>query len=74
MPSAFDLLAAIFALASAGVTHAPHLGERVHVEGHVVHLALAVGDGAVHVVVELGELGRRTPQTSCSEVWKMWAP
>ena len=36
--------------------HAPHFGERVHVEGHVVDLALVVGDGAVHVVVELGEL------------------
>ena len=39
-----------------GGDHAgPHLGERVHVEGHVVDLALVVGDGGVHVVVELGE-------------------
>ena len=33
----------------------PHLGERVHVERHVVHVAAEVGHGRVHVVVELGE-------------------
>lgn len=33
----------------------PHLGEGVHVEGHVVHVAVEVGDGRVDVVVELGE-------------------
>ena len=33
----------------------PHLGERVHVERHVVHAAAEVGHGRVHVVVELGE-------------------
>ena len=33
----------------------PHLGERVHVEGHVVHLAVEVRDRRVDVVVELGE-------------------
>ena len=39
-----------------GGDHArPHLGKRVHVEGHVVDLAFVVGDGGVHVVVELGE-------------------
>ena len=33
----------------------PHLGEGVHVEGHVVHVAVEVGDRRVDVVVELGE-------------------
>ena len=33
----------------------PHLGEGVHVEGHVVHVALEVGDRRVDVVVELSE-------------------
>ena len=33
----------------------PHLGEGVHVEGHVVHAAAEVGDRRVDVVVELGE-------------------
>ena len=33
----------------------PHLGEGVHVEGHVVHVAMEVGDRRVDVVVELGE-------------------
>ena len=33
----------------------PHLGEGVHVEGHVVHVAAEVGDRRVDVVVELGE-------------------
>lgn len=33
----------------------PHLGERVHVERHVVHVAAEVGHRRVHVVVELGE-------------------
>ena len=33
----------------------PHLGEGVHVEGHVVHVAVEVGDRRVNVVVELGE-------------------
>lgn len=33
----------------------PHLGEGVHVEGHVVHAAVEVGDRRVDVVVELGE-------------------
>ena len=33
----------------------PHLGEGVHVEGHVVHPAVEVGDRRVDVVVELGE-------------------
>ena len=35
---------------------APHLAERVHIERHVVRLALIVSDGAVDVVVELREL------------------
>ena len=33
----------------------PHLGEGVHVEGHVVHVAVEVGDRRVDVVVELGK-------------------
>ena len=33
----------------------PHLGEGVHVKGHVVHVAVEVGDRRVNVVVELGE-------------------
>ena len=33
----------------------PHLGEGVHVKGHVVHVAVEVGDRRVDVVVELGE-------------------
>lgn len=33
----------------------PHLGEGVHVEGHVVHVAAEVGYRRVDVVVELGE-------------------
>ena len=33
----------------------PHLGEGVHVEGHVVHVTVEVGDRRVDVVVELGE-------------------
>ena len=33
----------------------PHLGEGVHVEGHVVHVAMEVGYRRVDVVVELGE-------------------
>lgn len=33
----------------------PHLGKGVHVEGHVVHVAVEVGDRRVDVVVELGE-------------------
>ena len=33
----------------------PHLGEGVHVEGHVVHVAVEVGDRRVDVVVELCE-------------------
>lgn len=33
----------------------PHLGEGVHVEGHVVDVAVEVGDRRVNVVVELGE-------------------
>lgn len=33
----------------------PHLGEGVHVEGHVVHVAVEVGYRRVDVVVELGE-------------------
>lgn len=33
----------------------PHLGEGVHVEGHVVHAAVEVDDRRVDVVVELGE-------------------
>lgn len=33
----------------------PHLGEGIHVEGHVVHAAVEVGDRRVDVVVELGE-------------------
>ena len=33
----------------------PHLGEGVHVEGHVVYAAAEVGDRRVDVVVELGE-------------------
>ena len=33
----------------------PHLGEGVHVEGHVVHAAAEVGYRRVDVVVELGE-------------------
>lgn len=33
----------------------PHLGEGIHVEGHVVHAAAEVGDRRVDVVVELGE-------------------
>ena len=33
----------------------PHLGEGVHVEGHVVHVAVEFGDRRVDVVVELGE-------------------
>ena len=33
----------------------PHLGEGVHVEGHVVHVTMEVGDRRVDVVVELGE-------------------
>ncbi len=35
---------------------APHLREGVHVERQVVQLVLVAGNGAVHVVVELGEL------------------
>ena len=33
----------------------PHLGEGVHVEGHVVHVAVEVGYRRVDVIVELGE-------------------
>ena len=33
----------------------PHLGEGVHVKGHVVHVAVEVGDRRVDVVVELGK-------------------
>ena len=33
----------------------PHLGEGVHAEGHVVHVAVEVGYRRVDVVVELGE-------------------
>ena len=33
----------------------PHLGEGVHVKGHVVHVAVEVGDRRVNVVVELRE-------------------
>ena len=33
----------------------PHLGEGVHVEGHVVHAAAEVGDRRVDIIVELGE-------------------
>ena len=33
----------------------PHLCEGVHVEGHIVHVAVEVGDRRVDVVVELGE-------------------
>ena len=33
----------------------PHLGKGVHVERHVVHVAVEVGDRRVDVVVELGE-------------------
>ena len=33
----------------------PHLGEGVHVEGHVVHVAVEVGDRRVDVIVELGK-------------------
>ena len=33
----------------------PHFGEGVHVEGHVIHAAVEVGDRRVDVVVELGE-------------------
>lgn len=33
----------------------PHLGEGVHVEGHIVHVAVEVGYRRVDVVVELGE-------------------
>ena len=47
---------AILAWASTGGDDVgPHLGERVHVERHVVHLAAEVGHRRVHVVVELGE-------------------
>ena len=33
----------------------PHLGERIHVERHVVHLSAKVGHRRVHVVIELSE-------------------
>lgn len=33
----------------------PHLGEGVHIEGHVVHVAVEVGDRRVDVIVELGK-------------------
>lgn len=33
----------------------PHLGKGVHVKGHVVHVAVEVGDRRVDVVVELGK-------------------
>ena len=39
----------------------PHLGEGVHVEGHVVHVAVEVGDRRVDVVVELGEAADVVP-------------
>ena len=48
-----------------GLHHAgPHLGEGVHVERHVVHLALVVGHGRVDVVVELCEAVHVVPHVT----------
>lgn len=33
----------------------PHLGKGVHVKGHVVHVAVEIGDRRVDVIVELGK-------------------
>ena len=42
----------------------PHLGEGVHVERHVVHLALVIGYGRVDIVVELGEVVHIVPHVA----------
>ena len=38
-----------------GCEDAPHLGERVHIEGHVVDFAVEVRNRGVYIVVELSE-------------------
>lgn len=52
----FLLLALNDFLRFNGSLDSPHLREGVHVERQVVQLVLVAGNGAVHIVVELGEL------------------
>lgn len=60
----------MISFASAGVL-IPHIFEKViHVERQVVQLVLVAGNGAVHIVVKLGELIYVIPNGT-SDVWKI---